>query len=184
MHETCCPQYTIRLDVTRFKPTKGQRHVLNRLRRYLDGDSSGTSGRSGVATPPKSGPTNRIAPTSGANGGSASTAKRDPSREGGANAPRGGKGGSSNGDAGGGGSEGLGRLSERVAAAAVAAVEAGFISGLRVEREWLAEVVGWSQVRAGIMHVAYEHNGWYHIRRNASIHLQSREVTQATGVYG
>lgn len=40
MHETCCPQYTIRLDVSKFKPTKSQRHVLNRLRRYLDSEAA------------------------------------------------------------------------------------------------------------------------------------------------
>ncbi|CAM9317160.1 unnamed protein product [Laminaria digitata] len=150
MHETCCPQYTIRLDVTRFKPAKGQRHVLNRLRRYLDGDSSNGDA---IATPKSSGSTNRKTPTSASsssvNGGSASTGKRGPSHEGAANAPpRGGKGGSSNGDAGGGGSEnGLGRLSERVAAAAVAAVEGGCVSGLGLERQWRADVAGWSQVR-------------------------------------
>ncbi|CAM9212050.1 unnamed protein product, partial [Choristocarpus tenellus] len=43
MHETCCPQYTIRLEAEKFKPTKGQRHVLNRLHRYLkSGDDSAT----------------------------------------------------------------------------------------------------------------------------------------------
>lgn len=146
MHQTCCPQYTIRLDVTRFKPNKGQRHVLNRLRRYLDG-GDGTISSSGNPTPPPKKSTTRKAPTPGANGGSASTAKRGPSHEGGANAPRGGQRGSSNGDGGGGGSKGLGVLSERVAAAAVAAVEAGSVSGLGSEGEWLAGVVVGSQVR-------------------------------------
>lgn len=47
MHETCCPQYTIRLDVARFKPVKAQRQVLNRLRRYLDGEDRSKPG--GVA---------------------------------------------------------------------------------------------------------------------------------------
>ncbi|CAM9227586.1 unnamed protein product, partial [Discosporangium mesarthrocarpum] len=37
MHETCCPQYTIRLDTHNFKANKGQRQVLNRLHRYLKG---------------------------------------------------------------------------------------------------------------------------------------------------
>ena len=35
MARTCCPQYTIRLDVTAFKPTKKHRQVINRFNRYL-----------------------------------------------------------------------------------------------------------------------------------------------------
>lgn len=44
MKETCCPQYTIRLDASQFKPNKNQRHVLNRLRRYLDSDDGSEEG--------------------------------------------------------------------------------------------------------------------------------------------
>ena len=34
MHETCCPPYTIRLEASRFRPTKTQRNVQNRMLRY------------------------------------------------------------------------------------------------------------------------------------------------------
>jgi arginine-tRNA-protein transferase len=36
MHVTCCPQYTIRLEVSRFIINKSQRQVLRRVQRYLD----------------------------------------------------------------------------------------------------------------------------------------------------
>lgn len=35
MHKTCCPQYTIRLKVDTFVPSKEQRQVMRRLDRYL-----------------------------------------------------------------------------------------------------------------------------------------------------
>eukprot|EP01027_Heterolobosea_sp_BB2_P011905 GEZU01017276.1.p1 GENE.GEZU01017276.1~~GEZU01017276.1.p1 ORF type:complete len:347 (+),score=86.20 GEZU01017276.1:38-1078(+) len=35
---TCCPQYTIRLDVTKFKPTKSQNKVAKKMQKFLDGD--------------------------------------------------------------------------------------------------------------------------------------------------
>ena len=35
MARTCCPQYTIRLDSTQFKPDKKHRQVINRFNRYL-----------------------------------------------------------------------------------------------------------------------------------------------------
>jgi len=35
MARTCCPQYTIRLDSTEFKPDKKHRQVMNRFNRYL-----------------------------------------------------------------------------------------------------------------------------------------------------
>lgn len=35
MRDTCCPQYTIRLDAGAFAPTKNQRGVVNRFNRFL-----------------------------------------------------------------------------------------------------------------------------------------------------
>lgn len=35
MANTCCPQYTIRLDARSFKPNKKHRQVINRWNRYL-----------------------------------------------------------------------------------------------------------------------------------------------------
>ena len=35
MKETCCPQYVIRTDVTKFKPSKSQRYAMRKLRRFL-----------------------------------------------------------------------------------------------------------------------------------------------------
>ena len=37
LDRTCCPPYTIRLDVHRFSPTKSQKKVERRLRAYLEG---------------------------------------------------------------------------------------------------------------------------------------------------
>lgn len=37
LDRTCCPPYTIRLDVHRFAPTKSQKKVERRLRAYLEG---------------------------------------------------------------------------------------------------------------------------------------------------
>lgn len=34
----CCPHYTLRLDSTEFKPSKDQRHAVNRLNRFIIGD--------------------------------------------------------------------------------------------------------------------------------------------------
>lgn len=36
MARTCCPQYTIRLDTSSFKPNRHQRSALNRWNRYLE----------------------------------------------------------------------------------------------------------------------------------------------------
>lgn len=36
MHVTCCPQYTIRLEASRFAMNKSQRQVLRRVERYLN----------------------------------------------------------------------------------------------------------------------------------------------------
>ena len=57
MHVTCCPQYTIRLEVSRFLINKSQRQVLRRVQRYLDtgtvlADSSGSSPQSGGQSRP------------------------------------------------------------------------------------------------------------------------------------
>lgn len=35
MARTCCPQYTIRLDVSQFKPTRQQRSAVNRWNRFV-----------------------------------------------------------------------------------------------------------------------------------------------------
>jgi len=135
MHETCCPQYTIRLDVTRFKPNKGQRHVLNRLRRYLDGNKDSGSSTAGSGQSDSSVSVDPLV-TSGDKGGSTGRNKKhNPKRT------------SANGDSRGGDSEMLGALTELVAAAAVGAVEGGAVPGLDLGPEWRTEVAGWSQVR-------------------------------------
>ena len=36
MARTCCPQYTIRLDISEFKTTKKHRQAINRFNRYLE----------------------------------------------------------------------------------------------------------------------------------------------------
>ena len=51
MAKTCCPQYTIRLDSTQFKPDKKHRQVMNRFNRYLStgekpGEASGDNSSS------------------------------------------------------------------------------------------------------------------------------------------
>ncbi|CAM9292986.1 unnamed protein product [Ectocarpus fasciculatus] len=142
MHETCCPQYTIRLDVTRFKHTKGQRHVLNRLRRYLDGDKDGgmhSSSSTDAANGQGSGRKDAGSSNGATNG---RKKKRNLPQE-----AQGGKGVSANGDARRENAERLGALSEHIAVAALAAMESGAVSGLDFEPEWRPEVLGWSQVR-------------------------------------
>lgn len=143
MHETCCPQYTIRLDVTRFKHTKGHRQVLNRLKRYLEGDkeSGGSTGASGQHMPSDRKGSSAVG---GGNGDSGGRKKRG--------VPRGalkGKQASANGDSRRGDPEKIGPLSELVAAAAVDLVEGGTVSGLNLGPDWRSEVAGWSQVRNG-----------------------------------
>lgn len=149
MHETCCPQYTIRLDVTRFKHTKGHRQVLNRLNRYLDGpkDSGSTnttasghressdrltsSAAGGINSNNTNGKRSKLDQARGALGGrQASSARGD----------------SAHGDAQRQNSKMLGALSERVAAAAVCAVEGGAVPGLGLGPEWRSEVANWSRV--------------------------------------
>jgi arginyl-tRNA--protein-N-Asp/Glu arginylyltransferase len=45
MSQTCCPQYTIRLDARAFKASRQQRQVANRFRSFLvDGAKPGSSG--------------------------------------------------------------------------------------------------------------------------------------------
>lgn len=39
VEKTCCPPYTIRLEAERFKPGRDLRRCLNRLNRYLSGDT-------------------------------------------------------------------------------------------------------------------------------------------------
>lgn len=143
MHETCCPQYTIRLDVTRFKHTKGHRQVLNRLKRYLEGDneSGSSTGASGQHMP---------------SDGKDSSAAGDGSRDSGARRKRDvsrgalqGKQDSANGDSKRGNPAMIGTLCELVAAAAVDLVEAGTVSDLDLGTDWRSEVAGWSQVRVG-----------------------------------
>jgi arginine-tRNA-protein transferase len=49
MARTCCPQYTIRLDSTGFKPDKKHRQVINRFNRYLStGEKPGEAEKSNV----------------------------------------------------------------------------------------------------------------------------------------
>lgn len=144
MHETCCPQYTIRLDVTRFKHTKGQRHVLNRLRRYLDGDKDG-----GSSTDAANGQRSDRKDAGGGSNSNGATNGRKKKRNLPQEAQRG-NGVSANGDARRENSERLGAFSEHVAVAALAAVESGAVSGLGFEPEWRPEMLGWSQVRRGV----------------------------------
>eukprot|EP00735_Rhodelphis_limneticus_P006191 TRINITY_DN18565_c0_g1::TRINITY_DN18565_c0_g1_i1::g.1131::m.1131 TRINITY_DN18565_c0_g1::TRINITY_DN18565_c0_g1_i1::g.1131 ORF type:complete len:522 (+),score=81.91,sp/Q9ZT48/ATE1_ARATH/34.19/4e-86,ATE_C/PF04377.10/1.3e-46,ATE_N/PF04376.8/1.5e-21,Arg_tRNA_synt_N/PF03485.11/2.7e-11,Acetyltransf_6/PF13480.1/4.6e+03,Acetyltransf_6/PF13480.1/0.022,Acetyltransf_6/PF13480.1/69 TRINITY_DN18565_c0_g1_i1:71-1636(+) len=40
-NKACCPQYTIRLDTTKFTPTKSQRKVQNKMNRFLEGGHTG-----------------------------------------------------------------------------------------------------------------------------------------------
>jgi arginine-tRNA-protein transferase len=57
MARTCCPQYTIRLDSTQFKPNKKHRQVMNRFNRFLEtGEKPGESSTSTNSTPPTATP--------------------------------------------------------------------------------------------------------------------------------
>jgi arginine-tRNA-protein transferase len=50
MARTCCPQYTIRLDSTQFKPDKKHRQVINRFNRYLaTGEKPGEASDSNIS---------------------------------------------------------------------------------------------------------------------------------------
>ncbi|GAO47949.1 hypothetical protein G7K_2144-t1 [Saitoella complicata NRRL Y-17804] len=40
LRASCCPQYTIRLDPTKFKPNKDQRRALNKFNRFILGDET------------------------------------------------------------------------------------------------------------------------------------------------
>ncbi|KAI8070833.1 arginine-tRNA-protein transferase [Gongronella butleri] len=37
LKKSCCPQYTIRLDVAEFHPSKSQRQIINKFNRYIEG---------------------------------------------------------------------------------------------------------------------------------------------------
>ncbi|KAI1366115.1 arginine-tRNA-protein transferase [Xylaria arbuscula] len=37
--DSCCPHYTLRIDSTRFRPTKDQRQAINRFNRFVVGDA-------------------------------------------------------------------------------------------------------------------------------------------------
>ncbi|RUP52027.1 hypothetical protein BC936DRAFT_143203 [Jimgerdemannia flammicorona] len=37
LRKSCCPQYTIRLDATQFKPSKSQRKIISKFNRYIEG---------------------------------------------------------------------------------------------------------------------------------------------------
>lgn len=41
--QSCCPHYAIRLDSTQFKPSRSQRHAVNRFNRYVLGDTYSTT---------------------------------------------------------------------------------------------------------------------------------------------
>lgn len=141
MHETCCPQYTIRLDVTRFKHTKGHRQVLNRLKRYLEGDrESGSS----TAASGQHIPSSNRKDSSAAGGGNVDSGGRK-KRHVSHGAPKG-KQASANGDSRRGDPEMIGALCELVAGAAVDLVEGGTVSGLDLGADWRSEVSGWAQV--------------------------------------
>lgn len=50
MARTCCPQYTIRLDSTQFKPDKKHRQVINRFNRYLTtGEKPGEASETNIS---------------------------------------------------------------------------------------------------------------------------------------
>lgn len=136
MHETCCPQYTIRLDVTRFKRTKGHRQVLNRLKRYLEGEDTSSS----TAASGRNISSNRK-DSSAASGG---RRKRELSR-----GALKGKQASAKSDSCRGNPEMIGWLCELVATAAVDMVEGGTVPGLKLGADWRSDVAGWSQVRDG-----------------------------------
>ena len=46
---TCCPMYTIRLDVTRFQPSRSQKKVLRKIRNYGSGGAGATNSSAGQA---------------------------------------------------------------------------------------------------------------------------------------
>ncbi|KIJ37414.1 hypothetical protein M422DRAFT_33749 [Sphaerobolus stellatus SS14] len=61
MRQTCCPQYTIKLDAIQFAPTRSQRQIANRWNRYIVEGSKEENGMevektksqmSGKSTPP------------------------------------------------------------------------------------------------------------------------------------
>lgn len=143
MHETCCPQYTIRLDVSRFKHNKSQRQLHNRLRRYLNGDHT-TPTTSSIESGRRKSDGQGILPAAAAS-----------THESG-NGRKAGKGGGEsskerNNDDQRRDSPSLIELSSaRVATAAIAAVEDGVLNGVELIPEWRSDVEGWSRVSAEI----------------------------------
>ncbi|KAI8086376.1 arginine-tRNA-protein transferase-like protein 1 [Halteromyces radiatus] len=57
LRQSCCPQYTIRLDATKFKATKSQRKILHKFNRFIHGEwnphQSSTTHSSESKKPPK-----------------------------------------------------------------------------------------------------------------------------------
>lgn len=109
--------------------------MLNRLRRYLDGDTDSRSSAAGS----QGASSGRKASSSAAGGGKAS-ARGETKQRGLSSDSSSEKGGTAD------SSEGLGPFSERVAAAALSAVEGGAVPGLTLGPAWRSEVAGWSQV--------------------------------------
>ncbi|KIO18649.1 hypothetical protein M407DRAFT_149326 [Tulasnella calospora MUT 4182] len=62
LSRSCCPQYTIRLDVRQFKPSRSQRKVIYRFNRFILGDGEagedhgGEGNNAGPAGQPEGGP--------------------------------------------------------------------------------------------------------------------------------
>ncbi|CAM9837434.1 unnamed protein product, partial [Chrysoparadoxa australica] len=52
MRQTCCPQYTMRLRVAGFRPSKRQRQLLNRTNRYLRGERAPQGDKYKAPKPP------------------------------------------------------------------------------------------------------------------------------------
>lgn len=150
MDETCCPQYTIRLDSSKFKASKAQRQVLNRLRRYLEGETGddsqdGAAGKHGGA---------RDRGSQGCRGGGGGK-KRDGSGGGDSKEAKQGSKGGGHGQgkedgAPGNDAEGLSAVTKHVAASTVKAVsEAASLSNLAWKSGWELDVEKWAQVSLG-----------------------------------
>lgn len=152
MHETCCPQYTIRLDVSKFKPSKAQRHVLNRVRRYLEGDQGGR----GKATPTGSAGNTNGHGSQGDNSVTTLNGRSHPNRDGviddGDNAVPGPNGSDTDPNNGGNGPEVGGKLEALTGITAKAVTEAvagaPALSGMNLAPGWESNLVKWAQVRS------------------------------------
>lgn len=152
MHETCCPQYTIRLDVSKFKPSKAQRHVLNRVRRYLEGDQGGR----GQATPAVSGGNTNGHGSQGGNSVTTLNGRSHSNRDGvihdSDNAVPGPMGSDTHPNSGGNGQEVGGKLAALTGITAEAATEAvagaPALSGMNLAPGWESNLMKWAQVRS------------------------------------